>query len=111
MDLETESLQKNFITHEIKDELQVLGFTISTTQENGVMWGLDGKTQYFPRDTYIKEEENGMKIKLRIEKTINGFILIINSIPFKPQNHLNRSELSITEVMPIVKEYINLIKN
>jgi len=102
--------QKNFITSEIKDDLQEVGFTLSATPDTGVMWGFDGSTKYFPRDTYIREKRDGKpEIKLRVEKTTNGFILIVNSNPFKPQNHLDRSQLRIDEVIPIIKEYISLL--
>ena len=98
------------ITSEIKDGLQELGFVLFNTPESGVMWGFDGSTKYFPRQTYIREEKDGKpKIKLRIEKTINGFTLIINSIPFKSQNHLNRSQLDVKDIISIVKEYLSLI--
>jgi hypothetical protein len=110
MDSETPKLKQEFITHELKDEIQRLGFVLTNTPENGVMWGFDGKTKYFPRNTYIREKkDNKPKIKLMIEKTTNGFRLIINSIPLASHNHLNRSELEIQEIMPIIREYLDLI--
>jgi len=101
-----------FVSLKIKDQLEALGFKmISNPETNGIMWGFDGKTKYFPRDTYIRDEVNGKpKIKMSIEKTTNGFTLIINSNPFQPKNHLRRSELSIDEILPIVKEYIDLLR-
>ena len=108
-----EVIQKEtiLIPTEIKDKLQELGFILSSTPDSGVMWGFDGSTKYFPRQSYIREEKDGKpKIKLRIEKTTNGFILIINSIPFKEQNHLSRYEIGIEEIIPVVKEYIALIQ-
>ena len=63
-------LKQDFMSREIKDDLQQLGFVLSNTPESGVMWGFDGKTKYFPRDTYIRDSIEGKpKIKLRIEKT------------------------------------------
>lgn len=102
--------QESLISSKIKDELQEMNFILSTTLESGVMWGFDGSTKHFPRDTYVKEEKDGKpKIKLKVEKTNNGFTLIINSIPFKIQNHIDRYQLEIEEIIPIVKEYMSLI--
>ena len=91
MSIELTAVKQNLIPPEIKNQLEQLAFTLSTAPENGVMWGFDGKTEYFPREIYIREEnDRKLKIKLKIEKTTNGFNLVINSIPFKKQNHLNR---------------------
>ncbi|MEM5793100.1 MAG: hypothetical protein QXY45_01940 [Candidatus Aenigmatarchaeota archaeon] len=110
----SEELEKMgvLVSSNIRDELENLGFKIMPNNDvNGVMWGFDGKTKYFPRDTYIRESIDGKpSLKLSIEKTTNGFTLIINSNPFKQQNHLRRSELSIEEIMPIVKEYLHLLR-
>jgi len=107
---ETQTKQEIFISSELKDQLQQLGFIFSHTHENGVMWGFDGSTKYFPRETYIRESKDGKtQIKLRLEKTNNGIILIINSDPFNQQNHLDRSQLEVKEIISIVKEYISLI--
>ena len=110
MDSETQTKKEIFISSEIKDQLQQLGFILSQTLENGVMWGFDGSTKYFPRETYIREpKDEKIQIKLRLEKANNGIILIINSNPFKQQNHLDRSQLEVKEIISIVKEYISLI--
>ena len=102
--------QEVFISPELKDQLHQLDFMFSHTHENGVMWGFDGSTKYFPRETYIREPKDGKtQIKMRLEKTNNGIILIINSNPFKQQNHLDRSQLEVKEIIPIVKEYISLV--
>ena len=99
------------VSHKIKNELEQLGFKMTlNTDINGVMWGFDGKTKYFPRDTYIRDPCDGKPmLKLSVERTTNGFTLIINSNPFKQQNHLRRSELEIDEIIPIVKEYLHLL--
>jgi len=106
----TQTKQEVFISSELKDQLKQLGFMLSHTPDNGVMWGFDGSTKYFPRETYIREPIDGkLQIKLKLEKTNNGIILIINSNPFKSQNHLDRSQLKVEEIIPIVEEYTNLI--
>lgn len=105
------TMERTFISLELKNELEQIGFLISETPDTGVMWGFDGSTKYFPRETYVKESIDGKpKLKLRIEKTNVGIILIINSIPFKPHNHLDRAELSPKDIIPIVKDYMNLIQ-
>ncbi|NCN39248.1 MAG: hypothetical protein COY38_05000 [Candidatus Aenigmarchaeota archaeon CG_4_10_14_0_8_um_filter_37_24] len=102
--------QTELMTAEIKTDLEGMGFNLFHTLENGVMWGFDGSTKYFPRETYIRESNNGKpKIKMRLEKTNNGIILIINSEPFKQQNHLDRAQLEVKDILTIVKEYMNLI--
>jgi len=108
--MQTETNQDIFISSEIKDQLQEFGFMIANTPDDGIMWGFDGSTKYFPRETYTKEpKDEKPQIKLRLEKTNNGIILIINSNPFKQQNHLDRSQLEPKEIISIVKEYSNLI--
>ena len=103
-------LEKTLISSKIKNDLEQLNFVLSQTPETGVMWGFDGKTEHFPRETFIREAKDGKPtIKLRVEKTLNGLILVINSIPFKSQNHLDRAQLNIEEVIPILKEYLSLI--
>jgi len=110
MSSEIQITQQELIPAKLKDELQELGFVLSATIDSGVMWGFDGSTKYFPRKTFMREKvDDKPKIKLRIEKTTNGFTLIINSIPFKPRYHLNRYELAVAEIVPILKEYIDLI--
>ena len=111
MSSEAISIKQTLIPPEIKNGLGKLGFIPSPTPESGVMWGFDGKTKHFPRETYIREKSDEKpNIKLKIEKTTNGFTLIINSIPFKPHNHLDRSQFDIENTISIVKEYIDLIK-
>ncbi|MBD3156108.1 MAG: hypothetical protein GF368_05670 [Candidatus Aenigmarchaeota archaeon] len=101
--------KKQLISGEIKDSLQELGFVLTHTPESGLMWGFDGKTKYYPRETYTREKKGTKpRTKLRLEKTNNGLNILINSDPFRPENHLKKHGLMSEDVIPIVKNYLNV---
>jgi hypothetical protein len=98
---------KQLISGGLKDSLQKMGFVLTHTPESGLMWGFDGKTKYFPRETYIREKKgNKLKIKLRIEESNNGLNILMNSNPFRTENHLKKHGLMPNEIIPIIKEYL-----
>ena len=108
MDLQENSAQTSFISLEIRRQLEELGFRFATTPEDGVIWGFDGSTKYFPRETYVREGENGRPgMKVRLEKTVNGINLIVNSDPFDIRHHIDKYQITPQEIIATVKSKIS----
>ncbi|OGI15698.1 hypothetical protein A3K63_04685 [Candidatus Micrarchaeota archaeon RBG_16_49_10] len=102
--------ERNLISLEIKNELEKLGFALSETPDAGLIWGFDGTMKYFPRETYVREAADGKPlVKLRVEKTINGLTLVVNSVPFNPQRHIDRAELDEKAVVKLVNDYVKVL--
>ncbi|MCX8178433.1 MAG: hypothetical protein N3D75_01230 [Candidatus Aenigmarchaeota archaeon] len=94
----------------LKQKLNEIGFKLQSSNRDEVIWGFDGVTKYYPEEMYIRDSENGKpKVSLKLRRTMNGITVILNTVPFKEQFHLDRAPLTEDEAIDIIQKYINLL--